>query len=212
MNAKPFKVCLNCWRRDPPKLSSNGQSLGANANEILEQEAQVSALSTSDDTVLSSMILSKGELRKSRRVKAHPKANFRLTVKDTNRSASVDGIADTGAQTNLWGWDDFVKAGFDRKDLRSVCVKICAANKNPINVLGAFMAVFSGMSPNNELITCEDVVYVSDSVKGFYLSYSTMVDLLIVNKSFPSIGSCVNAKESQSVNTDECTCYCNCLS
>ena len=36
------------------------------------------------------------------------------------------------------------------------------------------------------------MVYVSDSVTGFYLSYDTMVDLLMINKDFPRIGSCAD--------------------
>ena len=202
-NAKPFKMCLDCWRAKS-NSSTNVQSLDANSNEIIQQEAQVSAFDTSDDIVLNSMILIKGELRESRIVKAHPRANFRLTMKKTNRSVSVDGIADTGAQSNLWGWDDFVNAGFNKKDLQSVHIKIRAANKHPINVIGAFKAVFSGMSPDNKLISCEDVVYVSDSVSGFFLSYATMVELLIINKRFPRIGSCVTPMSRRAMGTRDC--------
>ena len=36
------------------------------------------------------------------------------------------------------------------------------------------------------------MVYVSDSVTGFFLSYDTMVDLLMINKDFPRIGSCAD--------------------
>ena len=45
------------------------------------------------------------------------------------------------------------------------------------------------MSPNKEVIRCDGIVYVSDSVTGFFLSYETMVDLLIINKDFPTFGS-----------------------
>ncbi|XP_035829370.1 uncharacterized protein LOC118478945 [Aplysia californica] len=34
------------------------------------------------------------------------------------------------------------------------------------------------------------MVYVSDSVSGFFLSYDTMIDLGIIDKHFPTIGGC----------------------
>ena len=37
-------------------------------------------------------------------------------------------------------------------------------------------------------MTCQAMIYVSDQVNGLFLSYDTMVDLLIVNSDFPSIG------------------------
>ena len=76
-------------------------------------------------------------------------------------------------------------------------IKIRAANKHPVNVLGAFRAVFSGSSPKGEVIKCDGVVYVSDSVQGFFLSYETMVDLLIINRDFPTIGAQPLTQEGQ---------------
>ena len=70
-----------------------------------------------------------------------------------------------------------------------VSITIRAVNKIPINILGAFKANFSGMSPKEEVIRCDGIVYVSDSVTGFFFSYESMVDLLIINKDFPTIGS-----------------------
>ena len=57
-----------------------------------------------------------------------------------------------------------------------VSVTIRAAHKIPVNILGAFKPTFSGMSPKKEVNSCDGIVYVSDSVTGFFLSYEIMVD------------------------------------
>ena len=65
-----------------------------------------------------------------------------------------------------------------------VSVTIRAANKIPVNILGDFKATFSGMSPKKEVIRCDGIVYVSNLVTKFFLSYETMVDLQIINRNF----------------------------
>ena len=94
-------------------------------------------------------------------------------------------LADNCAHSNLWGWKNFQVAGFLR--MISSCINHnSAANKITVNILGAFRATFSGMSPKNKVISC--FIYVSDSVTGIFLSYETIVDLLINNSDFPTIG------------------------
>ena len=45
------------------------------------------------------------------------------------------------------------------------------------------------MSPKNEAVSCNSIIYVSDSVIWFFLSYEKKVELLITNRDFPTIGS-----------------------
>ena len=59
----------------------------------------------------------------------------------------------------------------------SVFITIRAANEIPINILGAFKATFSGMSPKKEVIRCDGIVYVSDSV-NFQDKIAILVSLL----------------------------------
>ena len=53
-----------------------------------------------------------------------------------------------------------------------------------------------------------DIVYVSDSVDGLFLSYDTMVDLLIINEKFPTIRSCskTDSDDSMFVKSLEADC------
>ena len=111
-------------------------------------------------------------------------------VGDKSPSIEISGIADSRPQANLWELNDFRAAGFLENCLRPVSMSICAANKNSIRIAGVFSGKFVGQAPNGDIISCIADIYVSDSVSGFYLSYDTMVDLLILDSTFPTIGSC----------------------
>ena len=149
----------------------------------------ISAVESVQPVVLNHIIMSKKCLRRTKaKSSEHPRVSFELSRAGTDRYADVRGVADSGAQSNLCGVKDFEDAGFKLSELSPVQVKVRAANKNPINVLGAFHGVFKGIAPDGEVITCEGTVFVSDSVDGFYLSYDTMVDLLILSNNFPMIG------------------------
>ena len=42
----------------------------------------------------------------------HPRASIKITKYGTNKFVMVSALADTGAQSNLWGWKNFQGAGF----------------------------------------------------------------------------------------------------
>ena len=189
-NSKPYKQCIDCWRAKP-KQQNSVEKVSDEETELMVQNSfasfQISALQNKKPHVLEKIILNKKELQKAK-ISDHPKITFQLSHPTSGHCASVKGIADSGAQSNLWGIKGFKAAGFNVKDLQSVVVKIRAANKNPINILGAFKGIFKGTSPNNKTISCSGTVYVSDTVEGFFLSYETMVDLSILSPKFPTIG------------------------
>ena len=89
-NKEPYKQCRECWRANR-KRPSRPQQTG---NELRAIEAhpdsdlhvsQVSALSSHSD---------------------HPKTRFHLSIADRDQHSHVpvEAIADTGAQSNVWGW------------------------------------------------------------------------------------------------------------
>ena len=63
---------------------------------------------------------------------------------------------------------NFQDAGFGKNDLISVSITIRSANKILINILGALKATVSGMSPKYKVVSCNSIIYVSDSVNGFF--------------------------------------------
>ena len=120
----------------------------------------------------------------------HPQVQFQLTSEQDGQSTTVNAIADSGAQSNLWGLKDFEQCGFGKHLLRPVSVSISAANNQLMNIAGSFACVFEGMSPEGRSVSCKSIVYVSDAVAGFFLSYDTMLDLSIIDEKFPQIGTC----------------------
>ena len=188
-NRQPYKVCIECWRANKQKSTDNRNQKDTSHNSDIkaiesefDQVSQISALET--------------------RALQHPKASISIQFAEGNNTAwaPVEAIADTGAQTNVWGLEDFQMAGFSVGDLRPSSMKIRAANSNPMNIVGQFKGVFKGKSPTGEDILCEDTVIVSDSVKGFFLSCNTMKDLLIIDKQFPIIGSVAPPDKDKKVN------------
>ena len=70
-------------------------------------------------------------------------------------------------------------------DLLPVSIKIQDANITPVNNLGAFRATVNEMS-KNEVISYNSIIYVCD---WFYFLVKTKVELLIINRDFPIIGT-----------------------
>ena len=175
--------CLDCWkasrrRRPAPHTASDRRTeIGA--------VSQVSAIQL-NQCAISNRDLGKG-------FSAHPRVKFSLSAmlpdgSETDR-VDVTGVADTGAQSNVWGLEDFQKSGLSQHLLQKVTLNFRGVNKSKLEIVGAFRAKCTGKSPSGDVIDCETVVYVSPNISGFYMSYDTMVDLLIINRDFPTIGS-----------------------
>ena len=87
--------------------------------------------------MLNNIILDRKKLCKAK-TSDHPRASIKITKYGTNKSIMVSALADTGAQSNLWGWKNFQDSGFGKNDLLPVSIIIRAAYKIPLNILGAF--------------------------------------------------------------------------
>ena len=128
-NAKPFKYCLTCWRSRSSRNVNAVQIKADDGCEFVQQDSQVSSLHVSTNIMLNDRIFDKNTLRRAK-VTDHPRASVKITKRDTNKFAWVSALADSGAQSNLWGWKDCQEAGFCREDLTPVTITIRAANKN----------------------------------------------------------------------------------
>lgn len=204
-NSKPHKMCLDCWRAKR-RRPQHPQGTSTELNTLSASHGEISQLSTIS---LQREIFSKSEWKRAK-FSEHPRVTFKLGI--LGRSAlpnvTIQGIADTGAQSNLWGLQDFIKAGFSQSELKPVQLDVRAANRNPIKIIGAFQGQFHGESPQGQTVSCNAMVYVSDAVSGFYLSYDTMVDLLIIDNNFPTIGGAQSSPSlaSEHLCTDA-TCH-----
>ena len=92
-------VRFGCYRIKPNSIKDMQTLEVSNEADLLQQEWQVSFLHS---IVLNNNIFSKNGLQRAK-FAAYPRATFKLTPKGTNHSVSISWIADTGAQSNLWG-------------------------------------------------------------------------------------------------------------
>ena len=149
---------------------------------------------------LSHQIFTKGEWRHAR-LTDHPRVRLSIVPERTPKPSSVDGIADSGAQSNLWSFARYLAAGYNEKDLSPVSLSLNAANKSPIKIEGAFLAEIHGTTADGQIITCKAMIYVSRDVQGFYLSYTTMIDLGMLPKNFPTPGCALAAPDLGTVHS-----------
>ena len=185
VNKTPYKQCKECWHTSKQKQYDNRTN--KNTDNGRRDLKAIEAMPAPGHIAQISAVENKAS--------EHPKATFSIGFAERKQPTmvSVEGIADTGAQSNMWALKDFVKAGFSVGDLLPTTLQIRAANANPMSISGQFKGLIIGRSPSGDEITCETIVYVSDSVSGFYLSYDTMMDLGIIDNEFPAIGSCAGS-------------------
>ncbi len=205
-NTKPHECCVECWRVRRERLNAKyNVEANAIADEDTDSFGQISGVAQAKHpprhrrrrnrrrssrapkiVTLSHHIFSKGEWRRSR-LANHPRVHLNIAMESSpSQSIDIDAIADSGAQSNLWSLDEFLSAGFSRDDLSPVNLSLNAANRSVIKIDGAFFTRIQTRAPDGNVITCHTMTYVSSAVKGFYLSYETMLDLGILGPSFPT--------------------------
>ena len=221
-NFKAFEFCLGCFRNERNRNKRRSQSPSVLSIALKEKTSVTQNLSMSGILTLKCQkeLTTQGNLntlgcRRPQKVREHPKVHFRLRPIGNNRMVSVVGVADTGAQTNIWSLSEYLKAGYSQQQLQSVSLQIFAANREPLVIKGAFTAEFEGDAPNGEQISCRAVVYVTESVKGFFVSLDTLICLKVVDTEFPTIGSCpilspctVGAMTSNAMSCEDKSCDC----
>ena len=193
-NKTPFQKCYDCYR--------NGQTSQQCASL---ESALITSKNSYQSRKVGSFVLShvifKNECWRKARVSSHL-THLRIHHLENGVSANVTAIADTGAQSNLWGYNEFIDKGFSRNDLQPVTLRISAANNQSLNIVGAFCAKLEGKSPKGDHVICEAVIYVSDSVLSLYLSCDAMRDLAIINDSFPTVGNYYTSEDNNMSSSD----------
>lgn len=238
-NKKPHTMCTDCHQRERRQLQLQEEQ--SNNTVCLSQVSSISQEDSSGDKKdehpsvprackiapirLSHHIFSKGEWKRAR-FNDHPTINLSMSINQSHyisfgvkipdaSDMMVTCIADTGAQSNLWSLKQCKEMGFKEDDLIPVNSTLSAANKSRIEISGAVLLNMSGIAANGTEVTRAAMVYVSASVKGFYLSYDTMLDLGIIPASFPSIGDalirtplndCIDLAEFAAADTPKCSC------
>ena len=110
----------------------------------------------------------------------------KLTIKGTQKR--IQAVADTGCQSCLAGYNFARQLGFNKSLLIPVNLKMSAANKSNINVLGAVIVRFSGQNKRGKTVESRQLVYITDSTDKVYLSREACVDLGLIQQDFPLLG------------------------
>ena len=186
-NSSPFDTCINCFR-----LSKPGRK---HRRKLTASEEIEAALLQPDDgecnciqqnrSIVSCYTLN--ELNRTGR--AHPKIALCINPAGSDKSMNILGVADTGAQADLMGLQDFLKAGFNKDILKNIPLKVRAANHQVIDIAGGFVANLEGNGPNDVKVKCQSLVLVSNSISGLYVSFDTLIKLKVISSNFPSIGA-----------------------
>ena len=81
--------------------------------------------------------------------------------------AHVNTVTDTGAQSCLWGVEDFYRCGFKDCDLIPVKRTIVAANRDEITILGAILLRLTGTDSRGNPHTAAVMVYITPDTERF---------------------------------------------
>lgn len=111
------------------------------------------------------------------------------------KSVSVSVIPDTGCQSCMAGLEFLSYLGVPRTSLIPVRLKMSAANKTDIAILGAVVVEFSGYSLVGKPYATRQFVYITDATNRVYLSKEACADLGMISEHFPQIGDVANAKD-----------------
>ena len=115
--------------------------------------------------------------------------NFGYEVRHRTKTATVSAMADTGCQSCLCGIGLLGQLGMKTSDLIPVKTRMNAANKKPINILGAVFVTISAKDQEGALVKTKQLVYITDDTETFFLSKEACQDLKMIPHNFPSINN-----------------------
>ena len=193
------KFCLSCWQKNSPRQSPKGDD-SSKLKAKADSDAGAIAIGGITSQPLDHMLFEpESGWRRTNSIQ-HPTLKLRLSVDSSDYDAvdrptpkvtpcDVSVVTDTGAQSCLWGLSDFLRSGFKESDLIPVKHTLYAANKEKIDVAGAILIRLSGVDSNGELRSAAIMAYVSPRTQRFYLSKEALVQLDVIPRDFPRIGS-----------------------
>lgn len=121
--------------------------------------------------------------------------------------ADYNATADTGCQSCLAGTNVLRILHLTERQLIPVSMKMTAANKQQIHILGALPLRISGLSTDGQPLETRQVVYFTESTDRMFLSRQACIDLALISKDFPLIGE---THDSTAELIDETKKPCNC--
>ena len=111
---------------------------------------------------------------------------FRLNVKPA--CIKITAVPDTGCQSCLAGLNFFNQLGLSRSQLIPVNLRMTAANRSLINIVGAAIVNFSSKDQTGRVVGTKQIVYATDATNRIYLSREACIALKIISEKFPLVG------------------------
>ena len=102
-------------------------------------------------------------------------------------SCTLQGMADTGCQSCLCGLQIIRKLGMSEKDLIPVTMRMHAANKQDIKILGAAIVRLCGISKTGKQLQTRQILYVTDNADKLFISREACIALGMISKDFPQL-------------------------
>ena len=197
------KLCPECWKsRKTPKKDSkkeDDEAAGFFLDAISVASIGSARLPGRKAIELKHHIFDDYIGWTERRSAAQPTLNLRLEIEPGDYTdlgihcprvmkTQVSGVTDTGAQSCLWGLKEFYAHGFKKTDLIPVKQRMYAANRQPIEILGAIVVRLSGTDKNGKRLEAPVIVYISPDTSNFYVSRQALIALRIITPEFPRVG------------------------
>ena len=193
-------------------ISADVSKTSTNLRVHDDHHSDTSAASVSSHGIplkMSHHIFSSGEWRRAKFMD-HPTIDLTMTLARKDYKAfsfrrpknfhpfTFKAKLDSCAQSCLWSLKDCMQAGFQKEDLIPVSLKLNAANKSSIEIVGAVIARLHGTLPDGKEISCATMIYVSPSAEGFFLSLEAMLDMGLL-----SSGSLLFANDIHSIESGD---------
>ena len=98
-------------------------------------------------------------------------------------------LPDTGAQMTVAGVKFIHSLGVKKSELIPLSHGVNAANTARLGLLGGLLVTFIGEDCLGNMKTSKQLCYVADNIDGVFLSRSACVDLGLIDKNFPTVGT-----------------------
>ena len=185
-------VCRQSSRRPTnPALSSSPNALGDSAATFDSVCSVSEAAPVSDAHAVLQDHHIYNEFCKALEKRAsdpQPSLGFHTPLKNPTHPVTYPVMADTGCQSCLAGTALITKLGLDRQHLLPVNMKMTAANRGAIDIIGALALRISGTSPSKTTLKTHQMVYFTSSTDRMFLSKQACIALGMIPPSFPTIG------------------------
>ena len=106
-----------------------------------------------------------------------------------SRKVHTKSMPDTGAQMTVTGLKFIHSLGVTKSELIPLSHGVNAANNSGLGLLGGVLVTFSGKDCNGNTRTSRQLCYVAENIDCIFLSKSACVDLGLIGKNFPTIGT-----------------------